>query len=107
MGWAEVDTCTSSGRDVGVRAGEEQGAQGALHVGPVGAARKPARGTQTRHGICWWVPGLHEWFCVEFSVLWELVLRKWSAQKFGVWVRGVFTSPGFCNRFLSILTTAI
>ena len=107
MGWAEVDTCTSSGRDAGVRAREEQGAQGTLHVGPVGAARKPARGTQTRHGICWWVPGLHEWFCVEFSVLWELVLRKWSAQKFGVWVRGVFTSPGFCNRFLSILITAI
>ena len=106
MGWAEVETCTSSGRGAGVRAGEEQGAQGALRVGPVGAAGKPARGAQTQRGICWWVPGLHEWFCVEFSVLWELVL-KWSAQKFGVWVRGVFTSPGFCNRFLSIRTTAV
>ena len=106
MGWAEVEMCTSSGRGAGVRAGEEQGAQGARRVGPVGAAGKPARGAQTQRGICWWVPGLHEWFCVEFSVLWELVLKR-SAQKFGVWVRGVFTSPGFCNRFLSILTTAV
>ena len=66
-------------------------------MGPVGAAGKPARGAQTWGGICWWVLGPHEWLCVEFSVLWELVLRKWSAQKFGMWVRGVFTSPGFCN----------